>query len=171
MSLSVDITKKLPDFTLETAFAVEDGTLGLLGSSGSGKSMTLKCIAGLIRPDTGRIVLDGRVLFDSAAGIDLPPQRRRTGYLFQNYALFPHMTVAQNIRCGMRSNGGQMGSVNWCSSSIWKGWKIAIRHSSQAVSSSAPPWRASWRPNRPSSCWMNRFLLWTPACGRRCSRQ
>ena len=105
MSLSVDITKKLPDFTLETAFAVEDGTLGLLGSSGSGKSMTLKCIAGLIRPDTGRIVLDGRVLFDSAAGIDLPPQRRRTGYLFQNYALFPHMTVAQNIRCGMRSNG------------------------------------------------------------------
>lgn len=104
MSLSVDITKNLPGFTLEAAFAVEDGTLGLLGSSGSGKSMTLKCIAGLIRPDAGRIVLDGRVLFDSAAQIDLPPQQRHTGYLFQNYALFPHMTVAQNIRCGMRPN-------------------------------------------------------------------
>ena len=101
MSLQVDIRKRLGSFTLDLAFTAENGVTSLLGASGCGKSMTLKCIAGIEKPDEGRIVLDGRVLFDAEAGINLPPQKRRVGYLFQNYALFPNMTVAQNILCGL----------------------------------------------------------------------
>lgn len=101
MSLEVSIRKKAGDFLLETEFTTRGGVLGLLGASGCGKSMTLKCIAGIERPDEGRIVLNGVTLYDSARHIDLPPQKRRVGYLFQNYALFPNMTVAQNIRCGL----------------------------------------------------------------------
>ena len=100
MVLTVKIKKKLKIFTLDVNFSAEAGCMGILGASGSGKSMTLKCIAGVIRPDSGRIVLNGRVLFDSRRGIDLRPQQRRVGYLFQNYALFPHMTVTENIACG-----------------------------------------------------------------------
>jgi len=101
MSLKVDIRKTLGAFTLETAFTADGGTTCLLGASGSGKSMTLKCIAGIERPDEGHIELDGRVLYDSAARVDLPPQRRGVGYLFQSYALFPNMTVRQNLLCGL----------------------------------------------------------------------
>ena len=101
MALTVDIRKRLGDFQLEASFSAEGGAVaGLLGASGCGKSVTLKCIAGIETPDEGRIVLDGRVLFDSAAGVNLSPQRRQLGYLFQHYALFPHMTVAQNIASG-----------------------------------------------------------------------
>lgn len=103
MALSVQIEKRLGDFHLNAAFETESGTLALLGASGCGKSMTLKCIAGIVRPDRGRIVLNGRVLFDSEAGINLPPQKRRVGYLFQQYALFPHMTVEENIAVGLRT--------------------------------------------------------------------
>ena len=98
--LLVDIKKKLGDFRLDVSFQTEGETLALLGASGCGKSMTLKCIAGIERPDKGRIELNGRVLFDSEKHIDLPPQKRRMGYLFQQYALFPHMTAAQNIAAG-----------------------------------------------------------------------
>ena len=101
MSLSVDIKKSLPGFTLNVSFTAEAGVTALLGASGSGKSMTLRCIAGVERPDKGKIVLDGRVLYDSKAKIDLPPQERRVGYLFQRYALFPNMTVLQNIEAGL----------------------------------------------------------------------
>ena len=97
MKLVVNIEKRLRDFTLAAQFTLRDTTLALLGASGSGKSMTLKCIAGLERPDRGQIVLNGRTLFDSAKGINLPPQARSVGYLFQNYALFPNMTVRENI--------------------------------------------------------------------------
>lgn len=103
MSLSVDIKKRLGDFTLRVAFETDGGVLGLLGASGCGKSMTLKCIAGIEKPDSGRIVLDGRTLFDADRHINLPPQQRQVGYLFQNYALFPNMTVRQNILCGLRA--------------------------------------------------------------------
>lgn len=102
MSLHVDIKKRLGSFVLESAFEQDGGVLGLLGASGCGKSMTLKCIAGIEKPDEGRIVLDGRVLYDSAARVNLPPQQRQVGYLFQNYALFPNMTVEQNIAAGIR---------------------------------------------------------------------
>lgn len=101
MSLSVDIEKRLGDFRLRACFECESGVTGLLGPSGCGKSMTLKCIAGIERPDRGRIELDGRVLFDAERRIDLKPQERRVGYLFQNYALFPNMTVRQNLACGL----------------------------------------------------------------------
>ena len=101
MSLSVDIRKRLGSFTLDVSFTAERGITSLLGASGCGKSMTLKCIAGIEKPDEGRITLDGRVLFDSEKKINLPPQARRVGYLFQNYALFPNMTVRQNILCGL----------------------------------------------------------------------
>ena len=103
MGLEVDIEKQAGDFHLQTAFTCDHEILGLLGASGCGKSMTLKCIAGIERPDRGRIVLDGRVLFDSDQKIDLPPQKRHVGYLFQNYALFPNMTVRQNILCGLHT--------------------------------------------------------------------
>ncbi len=104
MSLFVDIEKRLGEFRLKVQFEAGDEIFALLGASGCGKSMTLKCIAGIERPDRGRIVLDGRTLFDSKRKIDLPPQERRTGYLFQQYALFPNMTVRQNIRCGIRKD-------------------------------------------------------------------
>lgn len=100
MSLYVDVEKELGGFHLNVKLEAGDETLALLGASGCGKSLTLKCIAGIERPDRGRIVLDGRVLFDSEQKIDLPPQARRTGLMFQSYALFPHMTVLQNIRAG-----------------------------------------------------------------------
>ena len=97
MSLQADIKKRFSGFTLEVSLRTESGVLGILGASGSGKSMTLKCIAGIETPDEGRIVLNDRVLFDSEKKINLTPQKRNVGYLFQNYALFPNMTVAQNI--------------------------------------------------------------------------
>ena len=103
MSLFVEIEKQLGSFHLDVRFQAERETLALLGASGCGKSMTLKCIAGIMTPDRGRIVLNGRVLFDSEKGINLPPQQRRVGYLFQNYALFPNMTVEKNILCGIRA--------------------------------------------------------------------
>ena len=102
MSLTVDIHKQLGRFSLDASFRADGGTLGLLGASGSGKSLTLKCIAGIERPDRGKILLNGVTLFDSERWINLPPQKRRVGYLFQNYALFPNMTVRQNILCGIR---------------------------------------------------------------------
>lgn len=101
MSLSVHIRKKAGDFQLSIDFEHADGITGILGASGCGKSMTLKCIAGIIKPDEGRIVLNGRVLFDSEKKINLKPQERNAGYLFQNYALFPNMNVEQNILCGL----------------------------------------------------------------------
>lgn len=101
--LSVDIKKRLGAFKLNVQFETGAGVLALLGASGCGKSMTLKCIAGVETPDEGRIVLNGRVLFDSKQHVNLPPQKRRVGYLFQSLALFPQMTVRQNIGAGVRS--------------------------------------------------------------------
>ena len=102
MALTVDIEKRFKGFTLRAAFEAGDETLALLGASGCGKSMTLRCIAGVEKPDRGHIELDGIVFFDSEMGINLPPQKREVGYLFQNYALFPNMTVRQNILCGLQ---------------------------------------------------------------------
>ena len=101
MSISVNIKKRLGDFLLNVRFDAENETLALLGASGCGKSVTLQCIAGLLTPDEGRIVIDGVTLFDAARRINLPPQKRQVGLLFQSYALFPNMTVAQNIAAGL----------------------------------------------------------------------
>lgn len=98
MALTARIKKRYGDFLLDVEFSAESGeALALLGVSGCGKSVALKCLSGIDRPDQGYIELDGRVLFDSVKKINLPPQKRRIGYLFQQYALFPHMTVEQNI--------------------------------------------------------------------------
>ncbi len=96
------------------SFSVEGETLGLLGSSGSGKSMTLRCIAGIDTPTQGTIVLNDRVLYDSHKGINLPSRDRKVGFLFQHYALFPHLTVAQNVAYGLRgvSKNGTHHQVN-----------------------------------------------------------
>ena len=117
LHLEVDIRKKLKDFSLDISFEAGRGCLGILGPSGCGKSMTLKSIAGIIRPDQGRIALryaqgeaaGGRVLYDSALKINEKPQVRRVGYLFQNYALFPGMTVEQNIMVGLKGGRGNAG--------------------------------------------------------------
>ncbi len=102
MALSVDIEKKYGSFHLKVKFEAKNEILSILGASGCGKSITLKCIAGIEKPDKGKIVLDGVTLFDSEERINLPPQKRKVGYLFQQYALFPNMTVEQNIACGVR---------------------------------------------------------------------
>ncbi|MDP5018399.1 MAG: molybdate ABC transporter permease subunit [Dolichospermum sp.] len=100
-SLFLDIEKRLDNFYLQVAFNTDNQPLGLLGSSGAGKSMILRCIAGIETPTKGRIILNGKVLFDSEKKINIPIHQRRIGFLFQNYALFPHMTVAQNITFGL----------------------------------------------------------------------
>jgi molybdate transport system permease protein len=101
MSLEVQIEKKLTDFSLEVSFRAEAEPLSILGASGAGKTMLLRCIAGLEQPDRGRIKLNDRVFFDSESHLNIPARQRRVGLLFQNYALFPHRTVAQNIAFGL----------------------------------------------------------------------
>src|SRR4029077_19812140 len=103
MSLEVAIEKDVPGFRLAVEFTTDGAPLGLLGPSGSGKTMTLRAIAGLETPDRGRIVLQGRVLYDSKLRVNVPARARRIGLLFQNYALFPHLNVAQNIAFGLRN--------------------------------------------------------------------
>lgn len=103
MKLEVDIYIKLTEYDLDIHFSTTEDGFGLMGASGSGKSMILKCIAGIQTPDQGRIVLNDQVLFDSEKKIDLPPQRRHVGYLFQNYALFENMNVKQNIGAPLRA--------------------------------------------------------------------
>lgn len=103
MTLSINFTKKLRDFTLNFALESNQDISALLGASGSGKTMILKCISGIETPDSGFISFNGRTLFDSEKKINLKPQERNVGYLFQNYALFPHFNVAENIACGLKN--------------------------------------------------------------------
>lgn len=99
--MDVDIKKKLENFDLDMNFSTEGGCLGILGASGCGKSMTLKSIAGIITPDSGQIKTEKKILYDSEKKMNLRPQDRKVGYLFQNYALFPNMTVGENIAAGI----------------------------------------------------------------------
>lgn len=105
MTIDVAVSKRLEaadrHFALDIAFASDSRRIALYGPSGAGKTLTLHAIAGLLTPDSGRIVLNGRTLFDAAARIDVRPQRRHVAYLFQDYALFPHLTVAQNVAFGL----------------------------------------------------------------------
>lgn len=102
--LTVDVTKQLGSFLLQIAFQSDSRVTGLFGASGSGKSSLINLIAGLSHPDRGRIVLDDIVLCDTEAGIDVPPYKRRIGYVFQDARLFPHLNVAQNLDYGRRMN-------------------------------------------------------------------
>lgn len=105
MSVDIAIRKTLLGddrrFELDVAFASNHRRIVLFGPSGAGKSLTLRAVAGLLRPDAGHVRVDGRVLYDAAAGVDLPARDREVAYVFQDYALFPHLTVAQNIGFGL----------------------------------------------------------------------
>ena len=100
--LEVRLVKRLPGFTLDVEWTAGEGVAALFGPSGAGKTLTLQCLSGLLEPDAGRVVVDDRVLFDAETGVDLPPQRRQIGYVFQGYALFPHLSVSDNIGFGLR---------------------------------------------------------------------
>jgi len=106
MKVRVDIRKTMRsldrEFTLEVTFSAEHDRIVVFGPSGSGKSLTLQCIAGLLRPDAGCIQIGERVLFDSSAGVDVPPQSRNVGFVFQDYALFPHLSVEKNVGFGLQ---------------------------------------------------------------------
>ena len=130
--LEVQIYKKLAEFDLDVSFQVNDNILGLMGASGSGKSMTLKCIAGIETPDQGRIVLNDRVLFDSEKKINAPIQKRNVGYMFQSYALFPNMNVYENISVGLRAR--KVKDVDIVAQKVMKQFQIselASRYSKQ----------------------------------------
>lgn len=99
--LHVDVVKRLRDFSLELSLTIESGVTLVIGPSGSGKSTLLRLVAGLLRPDSGRITLDGRVLSDATTFV--PPFRREIGVVFQEYALFPHLSVAENVAFGLRA--------------------------------------------------------------------
>lgn len=101
MSLFIDIKKGLSSFNLDVSMKSKGGIIGFLGASGSGKSMTLKCIAGLEKADKGKIIINDKVLFDSENKINIKTKDRKVGFLFQNYALFPHMTIKNNIEIGL----------------------------------------------------------------------
>ena len=164
MKLVVNIEKRLRSFTLAANFTLTDTTLALLGASGSGKSMTLKCIAGLERPDRGQILLNGRTLYDSEKGINLPPQARGVGYLFQNYALFPNMTVHENIIFaldGTREEKERILAENVARFSL-EGIENAYPPASRAASSSVLPLRASSRAEQTSCSSTSRFPHSTP---------
>lgn len=105
MSIKVQIQRELDSFLLDINFQSESRRIGILGASGCGKSMTLKSIAGIEKPDKGHIEVEGRTLFDREGRINLKPQKRNVGYLFQNYALFPTMTVEKNIAAGLKGSG------------------------------------------------------------------
>lgn len=110
--LQAQFQKKLKNFSLNMKFTMEEGCLGILGASGCGKSMTLKAIAGIVTPDAGFIGTEKAVFYDSTNKIHMPPQRRKVGYLFQNYALFPNMTVSENIAAGIRGENKWIGREN-----------------------------------------------------------
>ena len=119
MSLEISIEKDLGTFKLKTSFNNNCGSLGFLGESGSGKSMCLKCIAGLESPDKGKIIINDKILFDSEKKINIPPQERKIGYLFQNYALFPNMTIEENLSIALK-NLSKQEKKNLCNVCIEK---------------------------------------------------
>ena len=144
MSLSLDIKKAYPGFTLDIQLEAGEERVALLGASGCGKSCTLRCIAGVETPDEGRIAVNGTTFFDSAARIDLTPQQRKCALLFQNYQLFPNLTVADNVRAGMDCPPAVSARTRatTCPSSVWRTSPTAIRPGYPAASSSAWRWRA-----------------------------
>ncbi len=107
-ALELDIGLPLRSFRLELTLALGRETFALVGPSGAGKTTVLRVVAGLVRPERGRVVLDGEVLFDAASGVALPPEDRRVGFVFQDYALFPHMSVEQNVAYGSRNGTGEL---------------------------------------------------------------
>jgi len=104
VSVEKSMESKARHFQLNATFSSQEQCVVLFGPSGSGKTLTLQSIAGLVSPDAGKIALNGRVLFDSQNGVNVPSRQRKIGYLFQDYALFPHLTVLENVGFGLRKN-------------------------------------------------------------------
>ena len=142
--LRLDITVPLRHFALDVALEVGEGeTVALVGPSGAGKTTVLRAIAGAVRPGSGRITLGDDTLFDAARRIDRPPESRRVGYVFQEYALFPHMTVRQNVafagqRAGRRAARSGSASPTWPARG-----RGACRAASASGWASPGPWRAT----------------------------
>jgi molybdate transport system ATP-binding protein len=103
--LTIDVNKKLGDFSLDAKFEGSSGVTALFGPSGSGKTSIIGMVAGLMKPDSGRITINGEVMFDSATGVDEPAHKRRIGYVFQDGRLFPHLSVAHNLDYGRWMSG------------------------------------------------------------------
>ena len=110
--LKFNVTKRVPGFTLECQAAFEPGVTAVFGPSGSGKTMLLDCIAGLTTPDEGEIEAFGQTLFSSASGLNVPPERRRFGYVFQDSALFPHVSVRDNIMYGHKLTPARLRKID-----------------------------------------------------------
>jgi molybdate transport system ATP-binding protein len=108
VALRLEVAEGRRRFALDVAFASEAPVVALYGPSGAGKSLTLQAMAGLLRPRAGHVRIGGRTLFDAAAGVDLPPERRGLGYLFQQYALFPHLSVRENVAFGLKAGWGRL---------------------------------------------------------------
>ncbi len=153
MWLDLQVQRRLQaagqDFVLDVSLQCTQRQVVLFGPSGAGKSLTLKAVAGLLRPGQGHVRLQGQTLFDAATAVDLPPQRRRLGYVFQDYALFPHLSVRQNVAFGLQKGWlnprvGQR-SMRWssgCTHSASTRWAICCRRRSPVASASALHWRA-----------------------------
>ena len=159
MSLVLDIKKRYPGFMLDMQLDAGEERVALLGASGCGKSCTLRCIAGVETPDEGKIVVNGVTFFDSATGINLSPQERKCALMFQNYQLFPNMTVADNVCAGVEGAGDaqradDLPSATWVSLD-WSTLPTVIPRASRAASSSV--WRllAWWRHTRAFLCSMS----------------
>jgi len=111
MTLAATITKRFPGFTLDIELACDPGVTVLFGSSGAGKTLSLNCLAGLVRPDAGRILLGGEILLDAQRGVHLAARSRRIGVVFQNDTLFPHMTVEENLLFPLAGFGSHVGPI------------------------------------------------------------
>lgn len=161
--LEVDFEKKLKNFPLHIQFQAEGGCIGILGASGCGKSMTFKAIAGIATPDSGKICLGKRELFHRGHKVNLPPRKRSVGYLFQSYALFPNMTVFQNIEAGIQGKKAakRERAMEMMENFICQSWHPAIPPVFPEDSSREWPWRGYWLVNRNCSFWTSRFLHWT----------
>ena len=159
--LTVSVRKDLKDFSLDVDFRSEAKITALFAPSGSGKSLTLQTIAGLMEPDRGRIEVNGEVFFDSEKGINLSPQQRKVGYLFQDYALFPHMTVIENIRYGSKDEKLIERLLR-----ILEIDSIRNKYPSEisGVRSRGLLWRELLQPDQKFFFSMNPFLLSTKAC-------
>ena len=166
MSLVVDIEKHYGTFDLEVAFEAAHETLGFLGASGCGKSLTLRCIAGVETPDAGKIVVNGKTYFDKAPGkkasVNLSAQQRKSALLFQNYQLFPNLTVKANIAAGiprevLKREGDALIERQLTRFGL-RGLENATPCSFPVVSSNAWRSRACSPPSLRSSCSTNRSL-------------
>jgi ABC-type sugar transport system ATPase subunit len=173
--LSVDVQKKLGDFSLAARFEAQGGVTALFGPSGSGKTTLVNMIAGLVRPDRGRIALDDTVLFDSTARIHVPAHRRRIGYVFQEGRLFPHMTVARNLDYGRRMSGlaADEAETGRCCNAARGNFPAANASASLSAArcscalaccSSTSPWRRLTANARRRSCLTSSACAMRPRC-------